>query len=342
MKKLFTLIKNTLEKGEALVLCSIIASSGSTPRGKGAKMVVFKDGSIAGTIGGGTVEFESIKLAQKAFEAKSAFKQSYNLTANETADIGMVCGGQVVVYFQYYSGDDENAMKLFRYMESVFNRTCDTWLINHITEGSMKQIGIYEEGKGMVFGEDICVEEIRPLLKSKGVLKRGEPTYYVEPLTQSATVYVFGGGHVSQELVPMIAHVGFRVVVYEDRASFADVKLFPQEVRTIVGPFNDIFSKITLTENDYVVIMTRGHQADYEVLEQVMRADVAYVGLIGSASKKASTFKRLIEAGISENDLDQIHTPIGIPIKGETPAEIAVSIAAEMILFRAEINEGKQ
>lgn len=342
MKKIFTLIKDTLEKGEELVLCSIIASSGSTPRGEGAKMVVFKDGTIAGTIGGGTVEFESIKLAQKAFEAKSAFKQSYNLTANETADIGMICGGQVVVYFQYYAGNDEKVLNLFRYIEAAFKRTCDTWLISYISEGCMEQIGIYEQGKGMVFGKEIQLEAIKPLLKSKGVLKKGEPTYYVEPLTQSGTVYVFGGGHVSQELVPMIAHVGFRVVVYEDREAFADAKLFPQGVRTIVGKFDDISSKINLTENDYVVIMTRGHQADYEVLEQVMRTQAAYIGLIGSASKKANTFKLLMAAGIPEIDLDRIHTPIGLSIKGETPAEIAVSITGEMILFRAELGEAKK
>ena len=190
--------------------------------------------------------------------------------------------------------------------------------------------------------KQISLEAIKPLLKSKGVLKKGEPTYYVEPLTQSGTVYVFGGGHVSQELVPMIAHVGFRVVVYEDREAFADAKLFPQGVRTVVGKFDDISSKITLTENDYVVIMTRGHRADYEVLEQVMRTPVAYVGLIGSASKKANTFKLLVAAGIPETDLDRIHTPIGLSIKGETPAEIAVSITGEMILFRAELSEAKQ
>ena len=153
MKKLFTLIKDTLEKGEDLVLCSIIASSGSTPRGKGAKMIVFRDGTIAGTIGGGTVEFESIKLAQKAFDTRSAFKQSYNLTANETADIGMICGGQVVVYFQYYAGGDEKALNLFRYIDAAFKRVCDTWLISYISEGCMEQIGIYELGRGMVFGK---------------------------------------------------------------------------------------------------------------------------------------------------------------------------------------------
>ena len=153
---------------------------------------------------------------------------------------------------------------------------------------------------------------------------------------QSGCVYVFGGGHVAQELVPVISHVGFRVVVYEDRENFARPELFQGVHHTILGSFERISEHITIHENDYAVIMTRGHQSDYEVLRQVLRTQAAYIGVIGSRQKIAATTKRLLEDGISEQDIARLHTPIGLPIKGETPAEIAISIAAEMILFRAE------
>ncbi len=137
----------------------------------------------------------------------------------------------------------------------------------------------------------------------------------------------------------MIAHVGFRVVVYEDRPDFATEELFPAAQKLIVAPFTELFDYISIRERDYVIIMTRGHQADYEILNRVMRTAASYVGVIGSRNKKEVTFKRLLEDGITEKELQRIHTPIGLPIKAETPAEIAISIAGELIYHRAQRSE---
>ncbi len=342
MRELFKTIYDTLCHGNDLVLCSIIASSGSTPRGKGAKMVVFADDSTLGTVGGGAVEYESIRHAKEALKSKSAFSVGFNLTSNQTADIGMICGGQVVVYFQYFAGHDEQAKAMFLHIAGLFDRGINSWLITHITKGGVWQMGVYEEDSGLLFAQNIPKDIVLPLLKSRGMLQKGEPAYYVEPLTQAGMAYIFGGGHVAQELVPVLAHIGFRPVVYDDRKEFTDKKLFPAAIHTITAPFTEIARYITITHNDYVVIMTRGHQVDYEVLEQMLRTEACYVGVIGSRHKIAITNKKLFESGITEAGLSRIHTPIGLAIKGETPAEIAISIAAELILHRANMNEGSE
>ncbi len=101
MKTLFTELRQLLEQGEEAVLVTIIASSGSTPRGTGSRMLVRKDGSIEGTVGGGAVEYQAMQTALKAMEDKASFAKGFTLTRNQVADIGMVCGGNVVVYFQY-------------------------------------------------------------------------------------------------------------------------------------------------------------------------------------------------------------------------------------------------
>ena len=168
------------------------------------------------------------------------------------------------------------------------------------------------------------------------MLKQGQPSYYVEPLTTAGFVYIFGGGHVAQELVPVLAHIGFAPVIVEDRLDFARKELFPEAANTVVGSFSDIGARVSISKDDYVVIMTRGHQADFEVLRQALLTRATYVGVIGSRSKIATTNKRLLEAGIPEAELSRIHAPIGLPILGETPAEIAISIAAELILHRAK------
>ena len=136
MKELFARMADALRNGEDLVLCSIIASSGSSPRGAGAKMALFADGSTYGTVGGGAVEYESIKLAKKAMAEKSAFTAGFNLSKNQTADIGMICGGQVTVYFQFFSGGDASAIRLFDRIVSLFGMQKNSWLVTRIGNGS--------------------------------------------------------------------------------------------------------------------------------------------------------------------------------------------------------------
>ena len=339
MKALFTAIRDALSGGGDVVLSSIIASSGSTPRGSGAKLALFADGSTKGTVGGGAVEFESIKLAKKAMSERAAFSHGFNLTKNQTADIGMICGGQVVVYFQYFAGGDPAAIRLFDGIVSLFDRHENAWLVSEIRDGGVQRMdACLQDGKPL-FGSGISQETLLPLLRSRAMLLEGQPGYFVEPLTRAETVYVFGGGHVSQELVPLLSHVGFATVVFEDREAFADPALFPGCVRTVVGPFAEFEKQLKITCSDYIVIMTRGHQADFEVLHQALRTEASYIGVIGSRHKIAITNQRLIDAGIPEDALSRIHTPIGLPIGAETPAEIAVSIAAELIAHRAKHTE---
>jgi len=148
-------------------------------------------------------------------------------------------------------------------------------------------------------------------------------------------VYIFGGGHVAQKLVPALAAVDFRCVVLEEREEFCRPSLFPdaEEVRLI--DFSKIPQELELTGDDYVVIMTQGHKSDLLIQSQVMGTPVRYVGVIGSRQKTAAVTAALKEMGFREEDFRRVHAPIGLPIRSETPAEIAVSITAQMILERA-------
>ena len=159
--------------------------------------------------------------------------------------------------------------------------------------------------------------------------------WFALPAVQGGKVYIFGGGHVSQALVPAIAAVGFRPVVYDDRPEFADQALFPQAEAVLCGDFAALSEQVAVTADDYVVIMTRGHQADYEVLSQTLRSGAKYLGCIGSRKKLALCRERLLAAGFTAEEYARLHAPIGLAIGAETPAEIAVSVAAELIAVRA-------
>lgn len=156
-----------------------------------------------------------------------------------------------------------------------------------------------------------------------------------ERLSRPGRVYIFGGGHVAQALVPALAAVDFRCVVLEDREEFCKTEMFPgaEEVRLIDN--SRVLEEVEISGDDWVVIMTRGHQNDLLVQSQVMHTQARYIGVIGSRKKAAALSLRLREMGWNGEDFRRVYSPIGLPIRSETPAEIAVSITAQLILERA-------
>ena len=139
----------------------------------------------------------------------------------------------------------------------------------------------------------------------------------------------------SQALVPALAAVDFRCMVLEDREDFCKPELFPGAIGTMLIDNNRVNDYIDIQEEDYLCIMTRGHKDDMIIQSQVLATPAHYIGVIGSKRKTQSVFAQLRERGWSDKDFERITTPIGLDIKGETPAEIAVSITAQLIENRA-------
>jgi xanthine dehydrogenase accessory factor len=148
-------------------------------------------------------------------------------------------------------------------------------------------------------------------------------------------LYVFGAGHVSRHIVPLAVTVDFKVVVIDDREEFADVCHFPdaKEVRQCL--FEGVMESLAVDESSFLVIVTRGHMHDKNVLAQALRSKAGYIGMIGSDRKRKIIYEKLLEEGFTEEDLSRVHSPIGIDIGAETPEEIAISIVGELIKVRA-------
>ena len=150
---------------------------------------------------------------------------------------------------------------------------------------------------------------------------------------------LFRSGHCSVALCPLLTTVGFRVTVVDNRPELATKERFPAADAVLCCDLTRISDAVTVGDDDYVVIMTNGHRHDFVVEEQVLRGQYAYIGVIGSRTKTASVNALLRQAGISEEAIAAVHTPIGTAIKAVTPEEIAVSIAGEMICVRATRRE---
>lgn len=338
MKKLFEEIRAALARGENTALCTILASSGSAPRGAGARMAIFADGHTSGTIGGGAVERIAAEQAQELLRTGGNLLRTFRLSRNQVCDIGMICGGDVTVYYQILKPEDlPFADALLEMLSSGENG----WLLMKIDENASVRMGLYDMSHGLRFLDGASAEALRPMLLSHAVYREGEESWYIEPVSRAGHVYIFGGGHVGKALVPVLAGVDFRVTVFDNRPDFAKSEVYPAADCVILGDYQNISEKVHIGPEDYVVIMTPGHQADRAVLLQAMHTEATYIGCIGSRKKIAATNAFLMENGITEAEIARIHAPIGLPIQAETPAEIAVSVAAELILHRAKRAKGE-
>ena len=215
----------------------------------------------------------------------------------------------------------------------MFDQDRKCWLAIDLTKEGNGQMYLYEEGE--------LPKEVQTATRAKA---RSEPQdspakYYLEKLVQGSKVYIFGGGHVAQEAVPTLARVNFDCIVLEDREDFTKPELFPGVRRTRLVDMEHLEEVCRdITSDDYICVMTRGHQHDFLVEKQILRTPVSYIGVIGSRKKKEVVFAKLRQEGYTDQDLARIKTPMGLDIQAETPAEIAVSIAAEMIMERARRN----
>ena len=335
MRTLFQTIAQQFSEGNDLVLASIIASSGSTPRGAGSHMLVGKKGRISGTIGGGSVEYRAQLMALDILEKKESCQHEFKLNHKDVENIGMICGGDVTVFFQYLKHNDPVVLEIAATAEKLYEERRDFWLICDLQ--TTTGMGLYSPSYGLIGNVD-APSSILASLTAQPCLYRGDDyDLFSEQIGTSGTVYVFGGGHISQKLVPILAGIDFRCIVLDDRPEFTDPALFPDAVETILCDFNHLDQSISVTDADYCCVMTRGHAYDTLVQAQLLATPACYIGVIGSRSKKAAVFRKLVEEyGVKEEELKRIISPVGLEIKAETPAEIAISIAGQMIEVRAD------
>jgi xanthine dehydrogenase accessory factor len=333
MKEMFQAIIERSEAGEKLVMVTVVASSGATPRGAGARMLAGADGRICGTIGGGAVEYRALSIAQKVLREGQSREHDFSLTKDDVQNLGMICGGAVNVYFSFLPAKDEGVLSLARKAVDSLKEGKSLWLLTNLAlQGEM---ALYTKEDG--FSDKTIPAWVAERLTRHPVrVQEQNVDYFTEQIGTPGSVYIFGGGHVAQELVPVLARVGFRCIVCEDRPEFAREELFSGAEKVLLIDMNQILTKISITEEDYACVMTRGHAFDTVIQAQLLKTPACYIGVIGSAHKKAGVYQKLYEMGFTSKDTERITSPIGLDILAETPAEIAVSIAGQMIRHRAE------
>ena len=318
MLGLFEALKVQYTKEESCVLAVVVGASGSTPREAGAYMLVNANGRIWGTVGGGVTEYEATQQAQEQLKLQQSKLCHYDLSP--VAD--KMCGGAQDILLHYIDMTQETSRSALAEIFEAAASGQAFWLQIPLAEGNMQAIikSKFDDSA------DIEANEVENA-KSK--------PFYSELFNYDGTVYVFGGGHVAQELVPVLTHLDFRCVVLDDRAEFANPQLFPQAVQCLQVDYEHLEESVSLTANDYACIMTRAHTYDAECERFALNSAAGYIGIMGSKHKARLTREKLLSEGFTESDISRVITPIGISLPCETPAEIAISIAAQLIEVRA-------
>lgn len=322
------LIEN-IKAGKPLAIASIVKSAGSAPRTSGARMLLDETGILAGTVGGGAVEAACEQKAYALLKADDPdFIADFDLSVEDAANLGMVCGGAVSVLIQKVQHSD---LEFFSALHKAYHSGSTPLLITLLPENNNEArfLSFFE---AEALGKEIFTKKTP---RQSLLYEQSRQSYFIEPLFHPGTVRVMGGGHVGLATAGFAKKVGFNVVVVDDRSEFANIERFPEaDAVQVLTDFSSCCDGIC--ENDYVVIVTRGHIHDRDVLAEALRTPATYIGMIGSSRKRQAVYDSILENGFTEDDLTRVSSPIGLTIGADTPEEIGISIVAELIAHRAK------
>ncbi len=167
-----------------------------------------------------------------------------------------------------------------------------------------------------------------------GMTCGGGMSAYIEPLHVTERLFIFGAGHVGKAVASVGSLLGFKVIVVDDRAEWASEERFPEASQVVVSDFYEYLDTLEIRKGDYLLIVTRGHEHDRDILERVVRSQHTWLGMIGSRNKVAGVLQSLRDKGVPDECISRVEAPVGLKLGAVSPEEIAVSIAARLVQFK--------
>ncbi|TAK55659.1 MAG: XdhC/CoxI family protein [Bacteroidetes bacterium] len=346
---------SALETEEHVMLATVISTSGSTPSSALSKMLVKQGGSVSvGTVGGGCMEGDVVLHANRLYSTGKAELCSFELN-EEDMEGGLICGGKLDILIEPVT---RKQIPLIQKLQAMREIGEDSLLLTHLLpdgevttkdlipvlpqETSEWSSGVVKKMEKIVLASSDAqtnmslAEIVRRTFhnNSSHRIPTEQGEIILEPVRGTPSLLIFGGGHVSKFVSQAASLAGFRVTIIDDREKFANAGRFPEAVQTFAMDFGEALERIPIKESTYVVIITRGHQYDEEILKRVIKTPARYIGMIGSKRKVLTTYEHLAQRGISVETMRRVHAPIGIEIGAVTAEEIAISVVAEIINTR--------
>jgi xanthine dehydrogenase accessory factor len=309
------LVKYYLDQNSLCTLMIVVDTEGSTPGQKGFKMLITQDGELAGSIGGGLMEYNLVEFCKKKMaehDFSIVLKTQVHDSEAPVHASGMICSGTQKILILPLNESNRETINGILELEKNNEKG-----ILKISPDNFEVVKGIHNKNSFVFSEENETDWI-----------------YEENLDKSEVIYIFGGGHVGLALSRIMKTLTFYIILVDNRPGIDTIQRNKYADEKIIIEYDKVNEILKEGENVYVVIMTSGHSADELVLKQVIRKNIKYLGMMGSPVKVQRLFYNLLENGFTNEELKKVHSPIGLPVHSRTPEEIAISIAAEIIQIK--------
>ncbi len=344
----FELIDRLRREGKRATMATLVRTIGTTPRKEGTKMFVGEGGNIFGSVTiGGCVDARVIEQSNEVLTSPTPRLLNLQLGDEEAWEIGLTCGGTVEVFVEPFT---DSIAKIYERARSEWQAGRSVALAT-VLSGNAAGSRLLIDANGTVMENraaawtphsrltEILSHDVARLIRSPG----GSRTLsyaaadgtsldvYVELLRPPSTLLIFGAGAVAVPLVTFARALGFRTIVIDGRARFATRERFPEADEIRIGIASEIAQQIEFSPLTPVVLVAHDYKYDIPLLERALKTDAPYIGLLGSRRRGAAILQMVRESGVAEEQLQRVRVPIGLDLGGETAAEIALSIVAEIV-----------
>jgi xanthine dehydrogenase accessory factor len=332
--------------GRRFAVATVVRTQGSTPQVVGAKLVLTDDERERpkGTLGGGCVEADAILACRDILGGGASTLRGYSLAEDLAWNTGLVCGGTMWILAE--SGADALTIGGHDHARA-FAQAIDTGPPVAVTTL------LERRGRDLAFGGRAVVDAAGAIAGSLGHSERDRAAVaeatrqmphgnarlvamgethdlLIEPVTGKPRIVICGGGHVAQAIARQALLLDFDVTILEDRPEFADPARFGGAAHVLGGHIPDTLASLDFGWSSYIVVATRGHKLDGDCVLSAVRTQARYIGLLGSRRKAVLIAEMLRAEGVSDDRIARIRTPVGLDLGGRTPAEIALSVMAQI------------
>jgi len=332
-----------LKSNEPLAYCRLVETRGSTPQKAGAVMLVHPDGTQTGTLGGGCVEAEVKRRALSVIVTGNAIISQFDLDHDYGWDDGLICGGRMQIWIAPLG--EQTDLEYFEGLQSFLEvGRGGTEVVAFSDRAALPQASslLFDKAArhvGTLAAEPPTGDQIDQIGRGLRPV-HDRPRAYSDqglaylPIVSRSRLLIVGGGHVGKAVAELAYQLDFEVWIYDDRKEYVSSDRFPDATQRLSGAIEQTLPGLPVDEDCYCLIVTRGHNHDQSALLHLVNRGAPYVGLIGSRRKIKLIFENLLDMGIEAESLSQVFAPIGIDIGSQTVAEIAVSVAAELVSHR--------
>ncbi|MCJ7625161.1 MAG: XdhC family protein [Anaerolineaceae bacterium] len=357
MREIYPQIQSWLNKGQQIVIASVVSVYGSAPRPLGSKMAICQDGQFTGSVSGGCIEAAVISEAQNLYKSGESKLLKYGISDESAWEHGLACGGEIEVFLESLSYKEEDRSLLADILDSLHLEIRRNNLFGVITILSGEAKGnkqiIWPDGRtdGDLGNVDIESELIRSMseLFTKQQSKRisvdtetGTVDVFIDILQPPPKLIIIGAVHIAVPLVSLANTLGFRTIVLDARSAFATKERFPHADQLISAWPAEKLISLDIDESTYIVFLSHDEKIDNPALKVALSSPARYIGALGSRKTHSNRKNALLELGVLEDQLTRIYAPIGLNIGATGAEEIALSIMAEIIAVHHGMRENDE